>query len=68
MPFSIAPLLVHSEAVPREARKALEQASTGPQSQRTAALELAARLIHRETDLDCEDARELVGLEPGSCG
>ena len=31
-------------------------------------LESAARILHRELDLNCPDARELVGLsEEGNC-
>jgi len=40
-----------------------------PIEERTPHLESAARILHRELDLDCVDARELVGLSAeGSCG
>ncbi|NUP04982.1 MAG: hypothetical protein HOW73_02860 [Polyangiaceae bacterium] len=61
----MAPLLIHSEAVPKEARDALKAASSAPPERRRAELERAARVLYRETELDCADARELVGLAPG---
>lgn len=69
MAFSIAPLLVHSDAVPPRARDALNRAFLAAPEQRPDALEQAARILYRETDLGCGDVRELVGLGPGgSCG
>jgi hypothetical protein len=62
MSFSVSPLLLHSEPVPATARRALLAARQGPRHQRVAYLETAARILHRELDLDCADARELVGL------
>jgi hypothetical protein len=67
MRFSVAPLLIHSDAVPAEARDALLAASDASLEDKTRALELAARVIYHETDLDCQDARELVGLSSGCC-
>ena len=68
MSFSVAPLLLHAEAVPAAARRALRAAQEGPNHDRGAHLERAARILHRELTLDCADARELVGLAPGTCG
>ena len=69
MSFSVAPLLMHREDVPATVRQALRAASEAPAEQRTPHLESAARILHRELDLDCGDARELVGLfAEGSCG
>ena len=68
MAFSMAHLLMHSDAVPPEARDALKEATSGPPERRSAALESAARILHREGNLDCRDARDLVGLPPGGCG
>jgi plasmid stability protein len=69
MGLSITPLLIHSEAVPPEARDALKSAFLGPQETRRAQLETAARAIFLSTDLDCREAREIVGLDSsGSCG
>ncbi len=65
--FSMAPLLVHSDAVPAAAREALRLALTGPLEGRRRALETAALSIHRELDVGCSDARELVGLPEGCC-
>jgi hypothetical protein len=59
--YSFAPLLVHSEAVPPSARAALRAALESPD--REAELEAAARVLYLETDLECRDVRELVGLE-----
>jgi hypothetical protein len=68
MRFSVAPLLIHSDAVPAGARDALLAASDASLEEKTQALELAARVIFHETELYCRDARELVGLSPGRCG
>jgi hypothetical protein len=69
MTFSLAPLLLHSEQVPLTARHALRAASEAPIEERTSFLESAARILHRELDLNCGDARELVGLSTtGCCG
>lgn len=53
MSFSLAPLLVHSDAVPLLARQAL----------RDGRLEDAAHILYDETELECSDIRELVGLD-----
>jgi hypothetical protein len=65
--LSMLPLLIHSADVPAPARAALQAAATLPAEQRGAALETAARLLWSETDLDCADVRDLVGLPPGAC-
>jgi hypothetical protein len=62
MSLSMAPLLMHSEQVPAEARDAIRAAYDGPAQHRTARLEAAARVLHQATDLECRDVRELVGL------
>ena len=67
MPFTIAPLLLHSEAVPLAARNALKAALYGPPAQREAELQSAARVLFAERDLPCDDARELVGLVTAGC-
>jgi hypothetical protein len=69
MAFSVAPLLLFSEGVPGAARAALVAASRLPPERRAGELESAARALYAETDLDCCEVRELVGLPPGpSCG
>ena len=65
--FTMAPLLLHSDAVPRAARDALKAAIFGPPERRDDELRSAARLLHRETDLGCSEARELVGLPAEDC-
>jgi hypothetical protein len=67
MAFSLAPLLLHSEAVPLLAREALRAANVAHPEEREEKLEEAARILWRETDLECRDARELVGLPQGTC-
>jgi hypothetical protein len=68
MSFSLASLLLHSEHVPAAARHALRAAHDAPSEERRSYLESAARILHRELALDCDDARELVGLSTaGSC-
>lgn len=67
MAFSIAPLLIHSDAVPLRARQALLAASVAPAEDRQTALAHAARVLYTESSLDCEDALEIVGLQ-GDCG
>ena len=63
MSFSLLPLLIHEEDVPARAREALREAERVPASERQVYLEAAARALHRDTQLECEDARELVGLD-----
>jgi hypothetical protein len=67
MAFSLAPLLIHSEAVPVKAREALRAVNAAPADQRKSALRSAARVLYSETSIDCGDAMELVGLQSG-CG
>lgn len=62
MSFSLAALLLHEEDVPEPARYALRRASTAPVGVRRAYLEAAAEVLYRDAHLDCDDARELVGL------
>ena len=63
MRLSMAPLLVHSEVVPLEARRALRRALRAPPERRTQHLESAARAIWRHTDLDCTEIRDLIGVD-----
>jgi hypothetical protein len=62
MTFSLLPLLLHEDDVPVTARVALRRANLAPAATRRVYLELAARALTRDANLDCEDARELVGL------
>jgi hypothetical protein len=64
MSLSMAPLLMHSEQVPAEARDAIRAAYDAPPQHRAAGLEAAARVLHHATGLECSDVLELVGL-PG---
>jgi hypothetical protein len=67
MGMSLLPILIHSDAVPDEARAALIAASTAPALERDEALESAARVLYRQTNLDCADVRDLLGLTAGVC-
>ncbi|HTR56118.1 MAG TPA: hypothetical protein VMJ10_35820 [Kofleriaceae bacterium] len=62
MTFSLLPLLLHENDVPVVARAALRRASSAPAERRRGYLEVAARSLARDAHLDCDDARELVGL------
>ena len=62
MKFTMVPLLMHSEAVPPVARDALRTAFLAPPERRDAELLSAVRVLYRETELDCGEAKELVGL------
>jgi len=62
MSLSMAPLLMHSEQVPAEARDAIRAAYDAAPQHRAARLEAAARVLHQATGLECSDVRELVGL------
>jgi hypothetical protein len=62
MGFSLLPLLLHEDDVPASVRDALREATAAPAGQRRTHLETAARALYRDAQLDCADARELVGL------
>ncbi len=68
MSFDISPLLIHSEDVPPQAKVALVAARDAAPGDREELLEAAARALYWKTPLGCGEARELVGLTPGSCG
>ena len=67
MAISLAPLLVHTADIPAGARTAIRDALDAPDDDRERLLETAARILHHEAELDCADARELVGLPAGFC-
>lgn len=67
MAFTLAPLLIFDPAVPPRAREALRAGLSGPPEARQREFELAARVIFNETELDCREARELVGLSSAEC-
>jgi hypothetical protein len=62
MTLSIATLLVHDDTTPEGARAALRAALARPEAERQALLIDAARILFFEGGVDCDDARELVGL------
>ncbi|MBX3232108.1 MAG: hypothetical protein KIT84_19665 [Labilithrix sp.] len=65
--MSMAPILMHSDHVSPSARQALRAASSARPEHRDALLVTAARILHAETGLPCEDVKELVGLPTGDC-
>lgn len=67
MSFSLVPLLLHSPDLPANVREALLAAHVSEPEEREDRLVAAARLMHRETQLECADVRELVGLPAGGC-
>jgi len=69
MAINVASLLVHSDAVSGPARQALIEASRAAPEEREAKLQSAAKLLYAETDLECSEVRDLVGLPASaSCG
>lgn len=62
MSLSLLPLLLHEEDVPVTAQAALRRASTASNADRRIHLEAAARALYLDAHIDCDDARELVGL------
>ncbi|MBK7862633.1 MAG: hypothetical protein IPJ65_29300 [Archangiaceae bacterium] len=68
MSLDISPLLIHSDDVPQAAKVALMAARTASPEDRETLLEAAARALYWKTPLACGEARELVGLTPGTCG
>ena len=67
MTFSLARLLIHDEHVPAHMRGAVRAAYDAPPEHQDAMIESAARIVHHETNLGCEDVRELFGLSAGDC-
>ncbi|MDX2087724.1 MAG: hypothetical protein SFX73_07735 [Kofleriaceae bacterium] len=58
----MGPLLIHSADVPAYVREALQAAYAAEPDEQETLLNQAARLLHRATDLECADVKELVGL------
>ena len=67
MSFSLTPLLIHDESVPRGARVALRAASSAEPEARNRMLRIAAKILYTETGLECRDIHELVGLTAEPC-
>lgn len=65
--LSMAPLLMHSSDVPAPVREALIAAYAGDPDERDERLVFAARMMARETELECADVRELLGLADDDC-
>jgi hypothetical protein len=68
MPYSMAPLLIHSQAVPEGARDALRAAQDASPHERREILASAGRILV-ENGVDCEDVQELLDLpSDDDCG
>lgn len=67
MSLSMAPLLMHSSDLSLPVRQALQAAHAADPDEREDRLAEAAELLFQETQLECADVRELVGLAPGGC-
>jgi hypothetical protein len=65
--LSMARMLIHSHDIPDAARDELRAAFADEPERQVDHLAAAARLMHAELELECSDARELVGLAPGAC-
>jgi hypothetical protein len=62
--FSMIPLLMHSDSISQEARQAVRAVTTAASpEQRTEMRKEAARLLYRETGLECAEVLDLVGLD-----
>jgi hypothetical protein len=62
MSFTVARLLIHSDGIGAGTRDAVEAAYAAPPESRSAMMESAARTLHHETGLGCDDVREIFGL------
>jgi hypothetical protein len=62
MSLSLLSLLLVEEDVPASAREALRKANIAPEDERRPLLIEAANALYRDAHIDCDDARELVGL------
>ena len=62
MSLSMATLLIHDPDLPASVREAIQAAHASRPETREDLLAEAARLLYRETALECADVRELVGL------
>ena len=62
MSFSLLNLLLHEEDLPASALDALRRATSAPTDERSRHLQAAAKALFHDAQLDCDDARELVGL------
>lgn len=67
MSFSMTPLLMHSPDLSISVREALAAAYNADPEDRAEHLQLAAQLLRHETQLECSDVKELIGMPDGSC-
>jgi hypothetical protein len=62
MSLKMASLLIYDELVPELVRDAIRTALAAPEEHKQERLASAARVLHRETGIDCVDVQELIGL------
>ena len=67
MSYDVSSMLLHSADVPSTVKAELIAARAAPVAERESHLRSAARALVLSTPLACDEARELVGLPPGSC-
>jgi hypothetical protein len=67
MSLSMTSLLIHSVDLSSDVREALRAANDSEPDVRDLLLQQAAKMIYRETELECSDVRELIGLPTGCC-
>lgn len=63
MSFSMIPLLMNSDSISAAAREALRAVIKAQPEQRTEARKEAARILFAETELECGEVKDLVGLD-----
>ena len=64
MMFSMAHHLLNLDGIPPAAKATLREALASPPDTRPTLLLQAAALLHRELEVDCADALEVVGIDP----
>jgi hypothetical protein len=67
MSMSMIPLLMVSDSISAEAREALRAVVKAPAHERAEKRVAAARLLFNETDLACDEVKDLMGLSPTEC-
>ena len=62
MGMSMIPLLLVSDSISAQARDALREVVHAPPHERPEKRMAAARLLFQETDLACDEVKDLMGL------
>jgi len=61
--MSMIPLLVHSDVISEKARHALRAVIAAPKDERVPLRHAAALVLFEETELECDEVLDLVGLD-----